>query len=418
MSVIRADTAIVGGGLMGCWTALMLRRHDPAHRVVVLEKGVVGAQASGVNFGNLRIQGRHPGQLPLAIRAAAIWERLGEFVGEDCEFDATGHLYAARDAAEEVAKAEKTAREAAAHGVPATLLDRAGLAARWPWLKGFRMASWSARDAVANPRLVTPAVARAARAAGADIREATRVVGAAQANGRFLVEVAGGDTVEAGQLVNVAGAWAPEIAGWFGEGAPVVPAGPPQFVTDAVPYFMRPSVQAVDGSVIARQTRQGQVVVAGYPRGASDPVANRAPVDARRTLAAMGHLVRAVPRLRGAAVVRVWSGIEAYLPDMLPVIGPSGTTQGLFHAFGFCGHGFQLGPGVGAVLADLVLLGRSETPLSLFPITRFAAGEVAQAEQFRREFDARSLAQAGIAQTGIAQTGIAQVGLRQPGQEA
>jgi sarcosine oxidase subunit beta len=262
------------------------------------------------------------------------------------------------------------------------------------------MASWSARDAVANPRLVTPAVARAARAHGADIREGVRVTGAARTSGGFRIETEDGGIIEADQLVNVAGAWAAEVAEWFGESAPVVPAGPPQFVTDAVPYFMRPSVQAVDGSVIFRQTPQGHIVVAGYPRGSSDPVANRAPVDPRRTLAAMGHLLRAVPGLHGATLLRVWSGIEAYLPDMLPVIGPSGTTPGLWHAFGFCGHGFQLGPGVGAVLADLLLGGRTATPLDLFPITRFATGRVTEAEHFRCEFDSRSLARARVAGTG------------------
>lgn len=395
MTVTRTGTAIIGGGLMGSWTALMLRRRDPTHRVLVLEKGAVGAQASGVNYGNLRIQGRHPGQLPLSVRAAEIWERLPNFVGEDCEYDATGHLYAARDEPQEIAKAEKSAKEAAAHGVPTELLDAAELAARWPWLKGFRMASWSSRDAVANPRLVTPAVARAARAVGAEVREGTRVAGATFNGRRFRIETADGDSIEADQLVNVAGAWAPEVAGWFGEGAPVVPAGPPQFVTDAMPHFIRPSVQAVDGSVIFRQTPQGHVVVAGYPRGLSDPVANRAAVDPRKTLAAMGHLLRAVPALQGATLLRVWSGIEAYLPDMLPVIGPSGTTPGLWHAFGFSGHGFQLGPGVGAVLAELVLEGRTTTPLDCFPITRFATGEVAEAEHFRREFDTGPPARAG-----------------------
>ncbi len=384
MTLLRTGTAIIGGGLMGCWTALMLRRRG--HPVVVLEKGHVGAQASGVNYGNLRIQGRHPGQLPLALRAADIWERLHEYVAEACEFEVTGHLYAARDDAKEIAKAEEAARNGAAAGLETQILDRAALAARFPWLRGFTMASWSPRDATANPRLVTPAVARAALALGAEIREGTKVRGAAWTGDRFRVE-AEGLAVEADTLVNVAGAWAPEIAGWFGESAPLFPGGPPQFVTDALPRLIHTSVQAVDGSVIFRQTRQGQVVVAGYPRGVSDPVANRAPVDARKTMAAMGHLLRAVPSLAGATLLRVWSGIEGYIPDMLPVTGPSLTTPGLFHAFGFCGHGFQLGPAVGAVLAELILDGQTPTPLRDFSIGRFAEGKPQEAEHFRREFD-------------------------------
>ena len=59
---------------------------------------------------------------------------------------------------------------------------------------------------------------------------------------------------------------------------------------------------------------------------------------------------------------------------MLPVIGWSGTTPALLHAFGFSGHGFQLAPGVGAVVADLVVTGTSQTPIDAFSISRFAGG--------------------------------------------
>ena len=99
--------AIIGGGLMGCWTALMLRRRGVD--CVVLEKGAVGAQASGVNYGNLRLQGRYRGQIPLAVRAHEIWERLPDFVGEDCEFVATGHLYVGREG-KESAKVEECSK--------------------------------------------------------------------------------------------------------------------------------------------------------------------------------------------------------------------------------------------------------------------------------------------------------------------
>ena len=53
------------------------------------------------------------------------------------------------------------------------------------------------------------------------------------------------------------------------------------------------------------------------------------------------------------------------------MIGPSETTSGLFHAFGFCGAGFQTAPAVGAVLSELVTEGRSTTPIEAFSIGRF-----------------------------------------------
>jgi sarcosine oxidase subunit beta len=85
-------------------------------------------------------------------------------------------------------------------------------------------------------------------------------------------------------------------------------------------------------------------------------------------------------------VGRIWSGVEGYLPDMLPVIGWSRTTPGLLHAFGFSGHGFQLAPGVGAVVADLIVDGASKTPIESFSIKRFAS-DVVPDEKLWSEFD-------------------------------
>jgi glycine/D-amino acid oxidase-like deaminating enzyme len=73
MRHLRTDVAIIGGGLVGCWTAYFFRRRGVA--VTLLDKGEIGAQSSGVNFGNLRLQGRYPGQIPLALRAHHEWER-------------------------------------------------------------------------------------------------------------------------------------------------------------------------------------------------------------------------------------------------------------------------------------------------------------------------------------------------------
>jgi sarcosine oxidase subunit beta len=79
-----------------------------------------------------------------------------------------------------------------------------------------------------------------------------------------------------------------------------------------------------------------------------------------------------LPTLRHAHIIRTWSGTEGYLPDREPVIGLSQTTPGLVHGFGFAGAGFQIGPAVGEVLAELARDGRSSTPISAFSVARFA----------------------------------------------
>ena len=80
-----------------------------------------------------------------------------------------------------------------------------------------------------------------------------------------------------------------------------------------------------------------------------------------------------MPALANIRVIRTWSGIESYLPDDIPIMGPSARVSGLYYAFGFCGHGFQLGPGAGDVMAELIDRGSTTTPIEPFHIKRFAA---------------------------------------------
>ncbi|SCX90877.1 NAD(P)/FAD-dependent oxidoreductase [Microvirga guangxiensis] len=381
----KTRVVVVGGGLIGTWTALLLVKRGLD--VILIEKGIVGAQSSGVNFGNLRLQGRHPGQYPLSLRSQALWENIEELIGDRCEFEKTGHLYVAKNDAEHE-KLEQHARVAESHGLVIERIGRNELRRRWSWVgEEPQSATYSARDATANPRLVSVAVARAAQHLGAEIAENTRVTEVLRSGEGFTVKTANGRTIGCDAVVNAAGAWALEVAEAFGETAPMFAAGPPQFVTEPLAYRITPSVQAVDGSVIARQIPRGNVIFAGYPRTASDPVLNRAPVPPVKTLNGMRSLMKIAPFLKSAQVIRVWSGIEGYLPDMLPVIGKSETTPGLFHAFGFCGHGFQVGPGVAAVLVDLIVDGKTETPIDLFSINRFK-NEVLVSDKLAKEFDA------------------------------
>jgi sarcosine oxidase subunit beta len=386
MRTIHHDVAIIGGGLVGTWTAYFLRKRG--HAVAVIEKGAVGSQASGVNFGNVRLEGRHPTEFPLALRAIEQWERIEELIGERCEFTPCGHSYIALDP-KELVRLERYQREGTAGGLEIELLGGNDVRRRFPYLgPDVCGATWSKRDGTANPRLATPAVARAARALGADIYPNTRVVAVEKAGDRFRAVTDRDLAVEAPFLVNAAGAWGNEIAAQFSETSPMFEAAPPNFVTEPLPYFITAALQDAGGAVIIRQVERGNVIVGFYPRGPADRVRNRAPVAPEKTLQSVGDAVRVAPALRGAQVIRVWSGIEGYLPDLLPVMGWSETTRNLLHAYGFCGHGFQLSPGVGYTLAEMIDEGRPRIPIDAFSIGRFASGVVPDAERLTGEFDA------------------------------
>jgi sarcosine oxidase subunit beta len=99
----------------------------------------------------------------------------------------------------------------------------------------------------------------------------------------------------------------------------------------------------------------------------------------------MAQFRRMVPAMRALHVIRVWSGVESYLPDSEPVIGPSSTTDGLFYAFGFSGSGFQIGPGVGETLAEVLDSGSTPIDLTSFSIRRFQRASSTHAESITSE---------------------------------
>ena len=366
---LAVDVAIVGGGIAACAAALALR--DRGMSVAVLDKGACGAGASGVNFGGVRQQGRDLAELPLSRRARDIWPRLAALVGEDCEFRATGHLKLAYTA-EDMAELERYARDAGALGLELELLGANRLRATHPWV-GPRLVGGSlcASDGQANPRLVGPAFARAARAAGAAIREFAAVRAAQWTGGSFALE-ADGVAVTSRTLINAAGAWGDQVARWFGEQVPLAPLMPNMLVTEPLPRLMDRSVGVCGGSVYVRQVERGNVVFGGG-RGWGDVGLDRSRPLAAVSHNAMGLACEIVPALAGALVIRTWTGIDGETPDSLPVLGASRTTPNLLHAFGFSGHGFQLGPGVGEILAELAADGSSASPLAPFAVDRFTA---------------------------------------------
>ncbi|MGF6230098.1 sarcosine oxidase subunit beta [Inquilinus ginsengisoli] len=365
---IATDVAIIGGGIAGAAAALALRRIGMS--VLLLERGFCGAQASGVNYGGVRRQGRPPEQIPLSQRAHAIWQRLPETIGIDGEYIRSGHLKLARSEAELVSL-EAYRDRVRDFGLGLEIVAGNAFRARWPWLGDRAIAgSWCPADGHANPRLVSPGFARAARKAGADIREQTAVREAERDGDGFRLLAGDGLEVRSRLLLNCAGAWSGRFAAAFGETVPLESAHPNMAVTEPLPRLMDINVGVEGGSIYARQVERGNCVMGGGRGITLD--ADRA----RPGRSAIGALLRQAaelfPALRGAQVIRFWSGVEGDTPDRNPVLGPSRTTPGLIHGFGFSGAGFQIGPAVGEVLAELARDGRSSTPIDAFDIGRFA----------------------------------------------
>lgn len=370
MSRVRTDVVVIGGGIAGASAALHLRQRGIG--VLLLERDRVGQRASGINFGGVRQQGRALAELPLARRSRAIWNRLQELIGTDGEFTAGGHLRLARRE-EDIEIIRSWNAAAAEFGLTLEFLGRNALAERFPWLGPAALAgSLCAEDGQANPRLVAPAFAHAAQRAGADLREVAEATEIEHEADGFRLLTRSGLEIQARALVNAAGAWAGAIAARFREPVPIRPEVPQVMVTEPVPHRIAPALGVIGGDLYLRQVARGNVIFGGGEGRANDDWTLSRPLP-DVALKAARTAIGIVPFLGQLRIIRMWTGVDGDTPDGSPVVGPSRTTPGLFHAFGFCGHGFQLGVGAGAVLAELIADGRTATPIEGLRIDRFAA---------------------------------------------
>ncbi|QOL52223.1 NAD(P)/FAD-dependent oxidoreductase [Massilia litorea] len=373
MNAQSADVLIIGGGLMGASAAYFLRRRGVS--VIVLERGLVGQQASGTNFGNARRQARNLQQLPLANRAYEIWKQLPQLIDDDLEFVQPGHIRVAYTE-EQVGVLEKYARDTREYGLHLQMIYGDEMRARYPFLgKEVRAASLSPDDGHANPRLAAPAFARAAIRIGAHIFENTEVTELAKEGGEFRAGCSDGRVFRAPSMLVASGAWGDTMSAQFGEPVPLVARGPQLGVTEPMPYRIGPSIGVatplLEETLYVRQIKRGNIIFGGCGRGPAHTDTRRAYVLPEHILTQFRQLARLLPPVARLSVIRTWSGIEGYMPDSLPIMGPSAKVSGLYYAFGFSGHGFQIGPGVGDVMAELIATGSTSTPIEPFLIKRF-----------------------------------------------
>jgi len=367
-ATLSCDVLVIGAGIVGCATALQLARRGK--KVTLLERDQAGVRASGVNFGGVRQNGRDLRELPIAMRARTMWDDLPGLIGFDGEFRATGNLRLASDAGR-AAQLDDFFAAATDHGLALERFERADLKACYPWLSAKPILGLLCpSDGHANPRLVGPAFAFAAQSAGATLVEHTEITEGWYANGAFHLRSSDNRSFTAPMLANCAGAWAGKVASWFDEAVTLVPEVPQVQVTEPLPYRIEPVLGFMGGDFYLRQTLRGNILFgSGQGRATTDALRSRPLPETMRRGAEIA--IDFIPGLAHVPIIRSWTGVDGDTSDGVCVLGESETHPGLFHAFGFNGHGFLLGPAVGAVLTELMIEGKTRTEIDGLGIGRF-----------------------------------------------
>jgi len=374
-----ADVIVVGAGVQGASLAFHLARRSA--RVLVLERGAVGAGATGRSSGFVRMHYDLESESRLAWASFPYFRDWPSLVGAgDCGFVRTGYLQLVPPELADHLRANVAMQQHV--GIDTRVVGPADVAKLVPgaMIDDVTVGAYEAESGYADPYGTAAGFLAAARAAGARVIPGCRVdsvvvdgdavVGVDTDRGRFGSPV----------VVDVAGAWAAELARTVGLELPVQPW------RHSTAFFGLPEGHGIDFPIVIDEINgvyfrpEGHdMMLVGLESG------NELGGSPDRPLATLGsaeleemvtQVCARVPWMAQGTLRTAHGGQDGITPDQRAILGPAGPT-GFYLACGFSGTGFKTAPAIGASLAELILDGRATTvDIGGYALDRFAEGRL------------------------------------------
>jgi glycine oxidase len=389
---MNCDVVVIGAGVMGCAVAWRLLQRGLS--VVLVERGVPGAEASSAAAGILAPQAEADGPGPfldLALRSRALYPafvaELQERTGVDVGYRKEGTLVlagvgaAGPDAPE--AEAEVAALRAQLAwqqraGLKVAQLSREALHEAEPALAPCALGLHFPDDHQVEAEKLTRALSLVAAQAGARFVRA-HVQRVLHDGERALGVVVEGETLSSACVVVAAGSWSSLVQGSTLPPRAVRPMRGQMVEIDTRPPALRHVVfghvksgpgPSLSGYLVPRHDGR---LVAG---STMELVGFRKEV----TVSGLSRLLRLceglAPPLGEAEVRRTWAGFRPYTEDALPILGPT-SVKGLYLCTGHFRNGILLTP-ISAESVCACITGAWATgvePLSLSPFSLRPASE-------------------------------------------
>ena len=341
-----ASVVIVGGGVTGLSAGWWLARAGVD--VVVLDKGIVGWEASGRNGG-----GATHVYSPLGLEEQRLWPRMDELLGYPTEYAPQRIKVALSE--DQLALYRMNAEIAAERGFSSEQLDPKQLRELVPIVGDTAIGGLYLHfGGHANPQRTVQAYAWALQDLGGRIRQHTTVTGFRTDGGRVTTVETDRGPFGTDALVIAAGPQTGLLAGMLGVSLPLALARVEMICTEPLPLM---AVGGVDGNgLYGRQTRRGNLVYGGGPHEWIE-VAGMAAHDQPATPLLRNLSRRLAELFPGAAhlrLIRSWAGIVENTPDGLPVIDRLSDPANVVIAT-MSSVGFGLSPASGKAISELVL---------------------------------------------------------------
>jgi len=379
------DCVVIGGGIMGCSTALQLARRGL--EVALLDKKNIGEGPSGRSSAIVRQHYSNELTARMALYSLGVFQEFDERVGGECGFTRTGFLVMVK--AKDHAGLEANVALQRGVGIQTELVSPETVRELMPGVETGDLvaAAYEQESGYTDPYLTVTAYAAAARREGVRILQNTEVTEVRFSSGKVVGVDTPGGSFDSPLVVNCTGSWGARVGRMAGLDLPI------DSCRVQVAFFKRPPGQESPHPVV------GDFVNATYFRsetggltlvGLIDPAEAEAVVDPDDYSETIGmdfaldvgeRLVRRYPAMEQSDSAGGYASLYGITPDWHPIVDELPAGSGFFTCAGFSGHGFKLGPAVGVMTADLVT-GDSGPQFDprMFRFSRFAEDEPVQGQ--------------------------------------
>jgi len=374
----QARVVIIGGGITGCSILYHLAKAGWSD-VVLLEKHELTSGSTCQAAGLVTMFNVSPTMMRFRKYSIELYSQLGVF-------QHVGSLRLA-SSKEQLKDLQRAVSRAHGIGLEAEIVSPDEARRLMPAISSESLygAVYIPRDGHLDPHQTTHAVANAARQLGATIHTGVLVTGIELSpQGEVRKVITNQGEIRAEIVINAAGIWAPQVAAMVGAFAPSTPIDHQHVALKAVPGYElphdMPCFRDPDNLVYGR-AESGGVVFGGYePNPAArwidgvpwDHAARALPPDFGRFEQLMEGAIRRFPFLDRAEIVRLICHPDALTPDANPLLGPMPGIGGFWVAAGLSLNGFGGGGGIGQVMAEWIIEGKTSIDVHAYHAWRFS----------------------------------------------
>jgi len=353
--VTGAQVAIIGAGIHGASAAFHLA--SMGMQPEVFERMAPAGGPTGRSSAICRAYYTNPYLARVAHASLEMFRSFADLTaGRDCGYHETGAVYLHPEA--DTAALHEAAGYMNSIGTRIEMFRPADLKREFPLFntEGVGVAGWEPGAGYADPVATTAGLLARACELGATQRLYTKVAGVqGRAGGGAHLTLESGETTECERLLIAAGPWTKTLAAQLGI---------------ALPLTVERHYVATIRWPEAREMRYAHADIAGgyyckpegedlyclgplTPEPEVDPDEPVRGIDAEESHLLARLATKRIPRLKDAVSTGGWASLYDVSPDWMPVIGE--IAPGVFVDAGTSGHGFKLGPALGADLAALVM---------------------------------------------------------------